>query len=134
MIKAKGVERTVIVSDAAPISGMHPGKYSTLGNEVILEPSGRLYNPVKGNLVGSSATLLQCMSHLASLGFLSLEELLKVGLYNPLHLLGLDPGMILPSGNRLLFDQDENAVYRRERKPRRNPSARLTVVSSGYLI
>jgi N-acetylglucosamine-6-phosphate deacetylase len=107
LIRAKGVERTVIVSDAAPISGLPPGRYTTLGNEVILEPSGRLYNPVKGHLVGSSATLLQCMNYLASLGFLSLEELLAVGFYNPLRLLSLEPETVPNHENRLCFDQEE---------------------------
>ena len=106
LIRAKGVERTVIVSDAAPISGLPPGRYTTLGNEVILEPSGRLYNPVKGHLVGSSATLLQCMNYLASLGFLFLEELLAVGFYNPLRLLDLEPETVPNHENRLCFDQE----------------------------
>jgi len=108
MIRAKGVSRTAIVSDAAPISGLPPGKYSTLGNEVILEPSGRLYNPAKGVLVGSSATLLQCMNHLASLDFLSLEELLSLGFNNPLRLLGLDSAKIPPSEGKLCFDEALN--------------------------
>jgi N-acetylglucosamine-6-phosphate deacetylase len=105
MLRAKGIEHTIIVSDAAPVAGLPPGRYITLGNEAILEESGRLHNPAKGVLVGSSATLLQCMNHLASLGFLSLEELLTVGFYNPLRLLGLDPVQLPPSEVKLAFDE-----------------------------
>jgi N-acetylglucosamine-6-phosphate deacetylase len=106
MLRAKGMERALIVSDAAPVAGLPPGRYVTLGNEVILEESGRLHNPAKGVLVGSSATLLQCMNYLASLGFLSLEELLTLGFYNPLRLLGLSPAQLPPSKTRLYFDEE----------------------------
>ncbi len=105
MLRAKGVSRSLIVSDAAPVAGLPPGRYFTLGNEAVLEESGRLHNPAKGVLVGSSATLLECMNHLASLGFLSLEELLALGFYNPLRLLGLDPAQLPPSKGRLCFDE-----------------------------
>ena len=70
VIRAKGVGRSAVVSDQTPLTGMAPGRYHTLGNDVILEPTGRLHNPAKGCLVGSSATMLTCMNHLASLGFL----------------------------------------------------------------
>lgn len=106
MLRAKGLSRTLVVSDAAPVAGLPPGRYFTLGNEAILEESGRLHNPSKGVLVGSSATLLQCMNYLASLGFLSHEELLALGFYNPLRLLGLDPAQLPPSKDRLCFDED----------------------------
>ncbi len=103
MIRAKGIDRALLVSDAAPVAGLPPGKYFTLGNEAVLEPSGRLYNPKKGNLVGSSMTLLQCMNHLAYLGFWSLPDLLALGFYNPLRLLGLEPESI-PAKDRLIYD------------------------------
>ena len=105
MIHAKGVARSVIVSDAAPIAGLPPGNYTTLGNEVILEESGRLFNPAKGCLVGSSATLLECMNHLASQGYLSLEDLLALGFHNPLRLLGIDAVQIPPAEERFAFDE-----------------------------
>jgi N-acetylglucosamine-6-phosphate deacetylase len=86
MIRAKGVENTIIVSDAAPVAGLLPGEYTTLGNRAVLEPSGRLHNPEKGCLVGSSFTLSRCMVSLASLGFSS-EECIALGRTNPLRLL-----------------------------------------------
>ncbi len=103
MIRAKGISRSIVVSDAAPIAGLPPGRYSTLGNEVVLEESGRLYNPEKGFLVGSSATLLGCMNHIAALNIFSLEELLDLGFYNPLRLMNMSPSN-LPQGMGLGFD------------------------------
>ena len=105
MLRAKGLERCLIVSDAAPLAGLPPGSYRTLGNDVILEPSGRLHNPLKGFLVGSSSTLLGCMNYLAGLGCWTLEELLDLGYYHPLALLGIPPERLAGMG-RLLYDPE----------------------------
>ena len=109
MLRAKGVERVIITSDASPVAGMPPGKYRTLNNDIVLEPNGRLHNPAKGFLVGSSATMLQCMNHLASLGILTLEELLKVGFHNPVKLAGIDPKSIPGTGN-LSYNQESKQI------------------------
>ena len=93
-LRVKGIENTVVVSDASPIAGLPPGRYTTLGNEAILEESGRLHNPVKQCLVGSSATMQQCMRFLAGSGLASGEELLHLGFYNPLRMIGVDPAVI----------------------------------------
>jgi len=117
MVRAKGIARTILVSDAAPVAGLPPGRYFTLGNDTILEESGRLHNPSKGCLVGSSATLLQCMSHLASLGFLSLEDMLAIGFYNPLRLIGVNPELIPHPDNKLYFDEKLRKFYIKSEEP-----------------
>ena len=98
MVRAKGVERTIVISDASHLAGMPPGRYSTIDNEVVLEPSGKLHNPAKQCLVGSSATMIQCMNHLASLGLLGLDELSAVGFANPLRLIGIGPDALAARG------------------------------------
>ena len=102
-IRTKGVDKVIVVSDASPLAGMQPGRYTTMANEVVLEESGLLHNPAKGCMVGSSATMLQCMNHLASLNILTENDLLRVGYYNPLRLIGVDPASI-PAGRSLRFD------------------------------
>lgn len=104
MIRAKGVARTVVVSDASHLCGLPPGRYSSIDNEVVLEPSGRLHNPEKQCLVGSSATMMQCMNHLASLDILPLDDLLAVGFHNPLALIGAAPGDLRAPGE-LTWDE-----------------------------
>ncbi len=87
--RAKGAGRFIVVSDASPVAGLPPGRYHVLDNDAILEPSGRFHNPEKQCLVGSSATMAQCMAHLASLDVFSEVELKQVGWGNPLRLIGL---------------------------------------------
>ncbi len=60
IIKTRGEDGVIVTSDASPIAGLPPGEYHTLGNRAILEENGRLYNPDKNCLVGSSFTLMEC--------------------------------------------------------------------------
>ncbi len=106
-IRTKGVAHCIVVSDASPIAGLQPGSYSTLGNDAVLEENGRLYNPHAGHLVGSSATMLQCMNYLAGLNLLTPQQLIEVGFYNPLKLIGADPASI-PTSSEIVFDEREN--------------------------
>jgi N-acetylglucosamine-6-phosphate deacetylase len=87
VLRAKGPQKTIVVSDQSPLTGLPPGRYDTLGNDVVLDESGRLYNPKGQHLVGSSRTMADCMAYLASLEILHEEELLAVGRSNPLNLL-----------------------------------------------
>ena len=108
-LRVKGVDKTIVVSDASPIAGLKPGRYQTLGNEVILEPSGRLYNPEKGCLVGSSATMLQCINHLGALGLAGQREAIALGFHNPLRLIGIEPDALAPAGPPLRYDAARRA-------------------------
>lgn len=88
VIKAKGVENIIAVSDASPAAGLLPGRYEVLGNQVVLEPSGRLHNPEKSCLVGSSATLRECADYLRSRQLADEEAIVKMCVENPKKLLG----------------------------------------------
>lgn len=107
IIRTKGISKLIVVSDASPISGLPPGRYNTLGNDAILDASGVLYNPDTGYLVGSSSTMLECINFLASLELMPVEDLLKVGFYNPLSLLGIDP-VKMKSRTLLIFEERKN--------------------------
>lgn len=87
VVKTKTVRHVIVVSDAAPIAGLPPGLFSTLGQEVVLEESGRIWNPKGNHLVGSSACMLDCLNWLASVTSLSESDLWQVGYYNPLGLI-----------------------------------------------
>ncbi len=87
IIRAKGVDKTIVTSDASSLTGFPPGEYATLGNRAVLYPDGKLFNPDKKCLVGSASTISQCMAFLASLDFLTRDELTRVGRLNALELL-----------------------------------------------
>jgi N-acetylglucosamine-6-phosphate deacetylase len=87
IIRTKGVDKIIVTSDASSLTGFPPGEYGTLGNRAVLYPNGKLFNPDKQCLVGSAYTISQCMTFLASLDFLTQDELTRVGRLNALELL-----------------------------------------------
>ena len=89
IIKAKGIDKIAIISDASPVAGMPPGKYQISGNDAILEENGLFHNPTKNCMVGSSATMVECVKYIDSLGILTKEQLQKVVYHNPLKLINL---------------------------------------------
>ena len=89
IVRVKGPERVIVTSDAAPIAGFPPGRYNIWGNDAVLEPNGLYHNPEKGCLVGSSASVRDCVHFLRSLGILSEDEIEMVARTNPLKMIGL---------------------------------------------
>jgi N-acetylglucosamine-6-phosphate deacetylase len=104
MIRAKGPERCILISDATALAGMPPGEYESMDARVVLEEDGLLHNPATGYLAGSSATLLACANHLASLDLVTTRELVAMVFDNPLKLLGINPGKIRGE-SEILFDE-----------------------------
>ncbi len=113
IIKARGPRRCIVISDGSSLSGLAPGRYETLSRQVILDESGRVYDPRSGYMCGSSATILKCMNHLASLRLLSLDELVTMGFYNPLRLIGLADNDVA-TGPEIFYDQTRRAFVLKE--------------------
>ena len=87
MLRAKGPSKVIVTSDGSCASGLKPGHYHLMNNDAVLEPDGKFWNPEKGCLVASSATIAKCMTYLESLDYLTDAELLQVGRTNALNLL-----------------------------------------------
>jgi len=113
IIRTKGPERCVVVSDASSPAGLPPGKYEALGHQVVLQENGVLRDLTTGYLGGSSASMFQCMNHLASLDLIGTDELLAVGFDNPLALIGLGPEDVT-RGRDILFDKENKIFYLEE--------------------
>lgn len=112
IIRTKGPGRCVVISDASPLAGMAPGRYHSMGAEVILEENGHLYNPATGYMAGSSATLLTCAIYLASLKLVNSEQLAEMVWDNPLKLIGLTPSHI-GAGEEICLDGRPHIISHR---------------------
>jgi N-acetylglucosamine-6-phosphate deacetylase len=89
MLRAKGIERCVLVSDTVALAGRAPGRYRTpVGGEVELTVDGRLTLPGSTLLAGASKTLPECIQRLRGIGF-SGADVLALAARNPARLLGL---------------------------------------------
>ncbi len=88
MLRAKGIERSILVSDMVALGGMTPGLYETpVGGRVELSAEGRLSLAGTGFLAGSVVPLKDAVAHVART-FLSLSESLRLATQNPARFLG----------------------------------------------
>lgn len=93
MIRAKGYDRSVLVSDAVALAGMPPGTYdTTVGGKVELYSSGRLSLAGTDFLAGAARPLKDGVARLVMLG-VSLRESLRMATENPGRFVG-DRGML----------------------------------------
>jgi N-acetylglucosamine-6-phosphate deacetylase len=105
IFKIKGVSKTIIISDQCPVAGFPPGKYFTLGNNIVLEENGYLHNPQAGVMVGSSRTMLQCVNYFLSLKHTGIEDVIKMAFHNPLSLVKSK----IPE-SKLFYSKEENRI------------------------
>jgi len=110
IMRTKGSERCIIISDASPLAGLPPGEYWSMGANVRLEENGKLHNPATGYMAGSSATILDCANHLAALGLVSPHALIRMLFYNPLRLIGVRPNQVQAAGE-ILLDVKHRRVF-----------------------
>lgn len=88
MLAAKGLSRSVLVSDATAIAGLPPGVYpTTVGGSVELEPSGRLHPVGHTHLAGAAVDLSVGVARAAILSGRGLPEVYPLASDNPRRLL-----------------------------------------------
>ena len=105
LVACRPIEKLIAVSDSVRLAGMPPGRYTKNGTEILLREDGRLYLASDEDVMaGSSANMLQCMNHLASLGILTEQELWQVGYANPLRILGIRPEEFARCGRTVCYD------------------------------
>lgn len=84
MLRAKGVERSILVSDSVALAGMPAGVYTTpVGGHVELRPDGRLCVFNSELLAGATASLAWCIGNLVRVTGLPLSEALTMATANP---------------------------------------------------
>lgn len=91
MVKAKGLSRVVLVTDAVNAAASPPGRYKLGELEVEREPSGRVTQVDAGNLAGSSLTLDDAIGRTADYCQLTLDEVLPLASTQPAALIGIKP-------------------------------------------
>ena len=57
MVRAKGLDKTILVSDMTSLAGLEPGRYTFAGSQVELAASGRISLSGTGYLAGSTLQL-----------------------------------------------------------------------------
>lgn len=88
-IRAKGTERSILVSDAVALGGMVPGTYTfAVGGDVELHANGRLTVLGSEYLAGSTASLAHCITNVVTSTGVTLQDALRMATVNPGGLIG----------------------------------------------
>jgi N-acetylglucosamine-6-phosphate deacetylase len=108
LVKTKGLERVILVSDSLSGAGMPDGNYR-LGNFTV-HVAGGVCRTVEGNLAGSTITLDAAVRNLANFTGLSYRECLACATLNPARALGIEKhkGVIAPGADADLAVLDQN--------------------------
>ena len=115
-LRAKGVERSILVTDAAAPAGARPGRYRLGEQDVDLTRDDRVVLAGTEKLAGSALKMNRGVANLVQLAGLSLADAVTMATVNPARLLGL-PAPLLDKGARADFvvfrndAADIDAVY-----------------------
>jgi len=89
MVRAKGVERSILVSDAVSVAGNPPGVYETaVGGRVELHESGRLSLAGTEYLAGAVLPLKDGVARVCAMTGVTLAQALMMATANPGRFLG----------------------------------------------
>jgi len=87
--RMKGLERTILVSDALDLAGLPPGIYIRGEREVLLTPDVIKF-PAENVLAGAATPLSKSVSNMMNFTRCSLPDAIRMASTNPARLLGLD--------------------------------------------
>lgn len=112
ILRAKGIERSILVSDSVGLAGMPAGTYiAPVGGRVELCPDGKLFVSDSELLAGATASLAECLSNLIRLTGVTLHEALTMATSNPGRFAG-GRGQLIPGSRAdvLRFRWDNELV------------------------
>ena len=118
MVRAKGVGRSVLVSDSAALAGCPPGDYTTpVGGSVTITDDGRLTLTGTDLLAGSARLLNECAAWAVDRAGLPLADVVTMASTNPNRLLARPteigvghPADIIVLNDRLQVELTSSAI------------------------
>jgi N-acetylglucosamine-6-phosphate deacetylase len=88
LLRAKGPQRTILVTDGVVPAGVTPGRYLLFGQQIAV--TRQVATIADGALAGSVATMDQMVRNVVQLGLASLQEALRMASLNAAAALGLE--------------------------------------------
>jgi N-acetylglucosamine-6-phosphate deacetylase len=114
MLRAKGIERSVLVSDSVALAGMPPGTYdSPIGGRVELRADGRLCMAGSDFLAGAACSLTDAVARIVKSSICAPHEGFRMATANPGRFVG-GRGVLRPGAAADLlsfrFEPDTSAI------------------------
>ncbi len=112
-VRAKGVERIILVSDAVALAGMPPGEHAWLGQRVVLTADQRINLAGTPYLAGSALDLVSALGKVMSFAGVTLAEAVAMASTNPALLLGVEAGALEEGApaDLVLLRQDQEGRF-----------------------
>lgn len=89
IIRTKGLDRVILISDQSPLSGFAPGRYKTELCELEIQPNGKVTLAGDANLLAcASFPVSHCVANVASIENLTLAQVYPSATTVPARLLG----------------------------------------------
>ncbi len=118
VIKSKGVDRSILISDASSQSGLPDGEYESNGMTVIKQDGGLCVKGKGKNLLaGAAKTLEEDVEYLTANAGFSIEDSLKMATINPARYFGIESEIAIYEGKTgplAVFDWDKNKLTVKE--------------------
>lgn len=96
IVRAKGVERTLLTCDVGSLAGLAPGKYREWGSDLEVLPSGKIVVAGTPFLAGSGHFTDRCVSNVIRFAGVSLAEAVDMASIRPRQLLDLPAPTLEP--------------------------------------
>jgi N-acetylglucosamine-6-phosphate deacetylase len=109
ILRVKTAARLILTCDASSLAGLPPGRYLEWGQEMEIQPEGKIVVAKLGVLAGSWAFTDLCVGNAVRLAGASLPEAIAMATERPRQLLGLPVNRLEPGApaDLVLFDMDE---------------------------
>jgi len=89
MVRAKGIDRSILISDTVALAGMRPGSYeASIGGHVHLNASGKLTLGGTDLLAGSTVPLKDMVPRAMTMCGITLPQALRMAVRNPGRFIG----------------------------------------------
>lgn len=94
LLRAKGMAKTVLVTDAVSATGMCPGRYHLGGMEIVLGDDAKTGLPscrnAEGKLAGSVLTQDRAVRNMVAFAGATLQDAIRMATWNPACVLGVE--------------------------------------------
>ena len=116
MLRAKGVERSILVSDAIFFAGMAAGRAEFMGLSIEMTPERKVVLSGTPYLAGSALWLCEGVGKAVQFAGVSLDEAVRMASTNPAKLLGVEARFggldVGREANLVVFDWDDEKEMR----------------------
>ena len=87
IVAVKGIDKCILITDAVHVAQLAPGRYTLVGTEIELLPSGQVVTADRASMAGSALTMNRGVAVFVKFSHCPLESAIQAATTNPANLL-----------------------------------------------